>query len=441
MAYVSPGGAFSTSFGAAIDQDNANRRQAMLDALHVKQVEAQIAEGQAALEEKKQEHRDKIEEQERKDTISDVGAMAIGDIPDADLVARAKKYHVPMRTETTGGPVPAAEQIPQQFGQTATDLAAPKPVTRFLGSPKDADAKRKQDRLDQIITQVPDLDPASPEFKRAAIEYEMISGKSLPSALFTSKTAADTTAAVMRDSPTTGSVERLMGTDAKGKAIWAPWSGDAPKGAHWITQKDTSAGDAAREARKGAQIQSLHEAAIRELDGWSKQAQGEAQELRKLGPMLNSPTPITDRLVSPEILKLIVAGQGSGFRMTRDEINNVTHGRSRWEDLDNAVLQWTTDPSKALILSPTQREDLKNLVAAVKKEEAKVAHQVIDARTEYDDAMIAGDSARINKARTKLQKQFLDLGDEGDAGSSGGSSSGRTEYVMKNGKLVPKESK
>lgn len=426
MAYVSPGGAFANSFSDAMALDAAQRRQSMLDALHTKQVESEIASGQAALAEKRQEHADKIAEQKRKDTISDVGALAIGDVPDADLIARAKEHHIPLRTVQTGGPVDTP--IPQQFGQTATDVETPKPTIRFAGSPKMADEKKKQDRVDAIIAQVPSMDPHSPDFKRAAIEYEMITGKTLPAALLSDKAAATGEEAVMRQSPKSGKVERLTPQG------WVEWNTDVPKGAHWMTEpppKDTSAKD----ARKSAQVQSLHEAAVRELDGWTKQTQGEVEVLRKLDPMLNAPTPITDRLVSPEVLKLIVAGQGSGFRMTRAEIDNITHGRSRWEDLNQAIVQWSTDPTKALALSDTQRADLKSLAAEERRRANKVGHQVIDARTEFDDAMLAEDPTRLNKARTKLQQQFLSLEDEGGGGDTGGSDN-RTHYDLVNGKPV-----
>jgi hypothetical protein len=415
MAYVSPGGAFANSFSDAIDKENAARRQAMLDALHVKQVESEIASGQAALAEKRQEHQDKLDEQERKDTLADVGAMGIGDVPSADLLARAKKHHIDLRTTTSGGPV--ENPIPQTFGQTATDLESPKPVTRFGGNNAQIKEAAQKKQAQDFIASLPDADPRKAELKQA-FEAEA-AGLKVPPGYFAKQGSGDGEA-VMQQNTRTGAIERLI--DGK----WVPWTTDVPKGAHWMTDaapKDTSA----RDARKGSQIQTLHENAVKELDGWTKQTQGEVEVLRKLEPMLNNPTPITDRLVSPETLKLIVAGQGSGFRMTRTEIDGVTHGRSRWEDLDRAIAQWSLDPTQALSLSDTQRTDLKALVAEEKKRTNQVAHQVIDARTEFDDAMVAEDPARINKARTKLQQQFLSLDAEAD---------NRTHYDIVNGKLV-----
>lgn len=423
MAYVSPGGAFSNSFGDAMAADAAQRRQAMLDALHTKQVESEIASGQAALEEKRQEHADKITEQKRKDTISDVGSLAIGDVPDADLIARAKEFHVPLRTTTTGGSVQTP--IPQEFGQTATDLESPKAITRFGGSNAQIKEANQKKQAQAFIDSLPDTDPRKQELK-SAFEAEA-AGLKVPAGFFAKQTSATGEEAVMRQNTRSGKVERLTPQG------WVEWATDVPKGAHWMTEpppKDTSA----RDARKTSQIQTLHENAVKESDGWSKQTQGEVEVLRKLEPMLNSPTPITDRLISPEVLKLIVAGQGSGFRMTRAEIDNVTHGRSRWEDLNQALAQWSLDPTKALALSDTQRADLKALTGEARKRANKVAHQVIDARTEFDDAMVDEDPARINKARTKLQQQFLSL-DDGDGTSSGGEDN-RTHYDLVNGKLV-----
>lgn len=399
MDYVSPGGAFTSAFADAELQKAALARQAMLDDLTRKRTESEISLGQAALQEKRDEAAERIREKERAETERDVAGLAVGDIPDADLIARAKKHHVPIRTTL----MDAGGTVPPQFGQTATDTTG---QVRFAGTPKQADEAAKAQKIDAIVKQISGLDPSSPQFRQLATEYEMVAGKQIPATL-TGKTAATDAEAVFRQNPRTGTVERLQ------NGQWSPWGGDVPKGAHFMTEpppKDTSAAD--------RQLQTVHDRAITELDKWATPIEGHLDAIRSLGTMLNAKTPEADKLVAPLVIKATIAGQGSGFRMTRAEIENVVGGRSHWETLQAALQQWSLNPSQALSLTDSQREDLRALTRKIREKATKLTRQITDARHQIDDAT---DVKTINRARTRLQEDLssMDEADEDGGGTSG----------------------
>lgn len=416
MQYESPGFAASSVFQQQMMLDAAQRRQAALDALHTKQVESEISLGQAALEEKRNEAAEKVREKERAETERDIAGMAPGDIPDADLVSRAKKHHIPMRTEQA-----LPEPIPQQFGQTATDVTG---AVRYLGSPQQAIEAAKQKKIDGIVNQIKDLDPTSPQFKQLAAQYEMVAGKSLPAAFLNgAKTGSE---AVMRQHPTNGNVERLI------DGHWTAWDHDVPTGAHWMTVPDHSASDAARAAAGANQLQTTKEHAYAELGKWATPIQGHLDAIRDLGITLNAKTPEADRLVAPLVIKATISGQGSGFRMTRAEIENVVGGRSKWEGLQAALQQWSLDPSKALSLTESQRDDLRALTRKIRDKATKLSREITDARHTIDDA---ADAKAVNAARTSLQEKLASMDDDGASTGSGGGK--RIVYGMDGKPVAP----
>lgn len=401
MDYQSPGFAASSVFQQQMMLDAAQRRQAMLDDITKRKADSEIELGHAALAEKRAEAAEKVREKERAETERDVAGMAPGDIPDADLIARAKTHHIPLRTEPV---VP--EQIPQQFGQAATDTTG---AIRYLGSPQQSIEAAKQKKIDGIIGQIKDLDPTSPQFKQLAAQYEMVANKALPAAFLTGGKGTGSEA-VMRQHPTTGEVQRLI------DGQWAPWDHDVPTGAHWMTVPDHSASDAARAAAGANQLQTTKEHAYAELGKWATPIQGHLDAIRDLGITLNAKTPEADRLVAPLVIKATISGQGSGFRMTRAEIENVVGGRSKWEGLKAALQQWSTDPAQALSLTDSQRDDLRQLTRKIRDKATKLSREITDARHTIDDA---GDAKSVNAARTSLQEKLASM-DEDEGGTSTG---------------------
>lgn len=413
MPYVSPGDAFSSTFASVAAQEEAAKRQAFLDSLRAKQVENEIALGQAALQEKRDAHAADLKEKERKDTLSDIANLVPGDIPDADLIARAKTHGIPLRTE------PAAPSAPESmpgiaavpFGQVQTGItptrvgavvrpeAGPTAGIRFAGSPKQAEEVAQRARAKAFIDAMPDDDPRKQELKQA-FEAE-VAGLKVPPGYF-SKTGAAGEEAVMRQNPRTGTVERMI--DGK----WTPWTSDVPKGAHWMTEpapKDMTARDIA----KGNQLQVAREHAYTELDKRAQPIENQLSAIRELGTALNQKTPGADAVIAPLVLKATVAGAGTGFRMTQTEINQVLGAGTHWDSLKRALLKWDTDHSQALSLTDDQREDLRKLTREIRKKATQLSRQITDARHKIDDAE---DLPSVNRARTALQESLDKMDDE-----------------------------
>lgn len=412
--YASPALAFTSAFADGELQRTALARQAMLDDLHRRQVEGEITQGQAALAEKRQEHADTLTEKERNQTITDVAGLVPGDIPDPDLVARAQKHHVPLRTTQAEAPLgdapPASIASPDRGPQspaavtppgTGVLATPPRGAVRFAGSPAFAAQEAQRARAQAFIDSLPDGDPRKDELK-AAFEAEA-AGLKVPPGYFAKQTTPTTDEAVFRQNPTSGKVERLQ------NGAWVGWNGDVPKGAHFMTVPDHSASDAAHAAAADRQLQTVQEHAYAELNKWAVPIEGHLDAIRSLGTMLNAKTPEADKLVAPLVIKATIAGQGSGFRMTRAEIESVVGGRSQWETLQAKLNQWSLHPEEALSLTDSQREDLRGLARKIREKATKLSRQITDARHTIDDAK---DASTINHARTALQENLNRMDDE-----------------------------
>src|SRR5438093_1331333 len=97
MPYGSVGAAFTGGvedfMAQKFTQDLALRREAR----EQKIAEDEHNERVAALEEKRQEARERMREKERGEVEKTVANMEPGDIPDQDLQEQARKHHVPIR--------------------------------------------------------------------------------------------------------------------------------------------------------------------------------------------------------------------------------------------------------------------------------------------------------------------------------------------------------
>src|SRR5262249_11416323 len=108
-------------------------------------------------------------------------------------------------------------------------------------------------------------------------------------------------------------------------------------------------------------------------------------------------------------------------------------GRSQWESLKARLQQWSTDPSKALALTPSQREDLRKLIKAMRTKETKTMHDVEVARHKLDEAESVGD---LHKIRTDIMSS-LNRPDEGDDDAGAGGAAPKPTLRWVNGTLVP----
>jgi hypothetical protein len=423
--YMSPGDAFSSSIAQTLhDRDQAARQAAdfalkqQAEARLAKVQQAQLEEAQAALAEKRQEHQAAIDEKERNGTVKDVAAMVPGDIPDADLVSRAQKYHVPIRLTA---PVLAPQEAPPQApappaalaedptaaapvnGPAGTGVLVDKPGGAFAGTRQDVEKKKLEDKVNEIRDILSGADPGSPEYKKAILDYQMVTGKSIPAG-FAKETGG--TGNVARVSPDKGKVEVMR----EGKWVTAT-EADLGPGTHWLSEpvpKDTTAHDLAKQTAVGH----VYDTAVKELIDTEKPIKGHIDGINGLGSVLAQRTPAADALIAPLVLKATVAGQGSGFRMTRAEIENVLHSRSKWQDLEVALNKWSADPSKALQVTDEQRTDLRTLAKAIRVKANEQMTAITKARHDLDDAVEEGDSMKIRRIRTKLDEDLQKMNDE-----------------------------
>jgi hypothetical protein len=371
--FYSPSAAFGSGLEDYMRYRDGQAQKAFENKLAQQRIDIETKRQEAELENQlalRRESRERLDDMARSRVEKILATMEPGDILPSDVMEEAHRLHVPVRAQSATPAAPIQPAAPEGIAapdQPAGDLggasntgvpAAPTPTTALPGGPirfggtfaqrkaveTDAKVKALQETIAKAV-------PGSPEFIQAVMQYEMTTGKTVPAGLL--KGAGGDTEPIMRQNPTTGAVERLV----NGK--WIVQTGDAPKGTHFMTvppPKDTSAKD----ARDQAHLDLVHQQTVKEWDDIAKPVKSHLDSANELTQILRMKTPVTDKLVSPLVLKAIIAGQGSGFRMTRAEIDNITHGRSRWEDLNVALNKWSSDPTQALDLSDQQREDLAN---------------------------------------------------------------------------------
>jgi hypothetical protein len=126
--------AFSQTLEEAMLNREKEKRQAMLDHLAVQKAAREVdteanraEEHKQDLAERKREHDDANRWKETADVKSEVSALNIGQVPDPELTARAKKYGVAL-------PVTPPLAAPPIAGMTPPDMAGQGPGT-YKGSP------------------------------------------------------------------------------------------------------------------------------------------------------------------------------------------------------------------------------------------------------------------------------------------------------------------
>lgn len=102
-----------------------------------------------------------------------------------------------------------------------------------------------------------------------------------------------------------------------------------------------------------------------ELSKLAKPVDDAIARLGRLEDSLSQNTPQADALIAPELLTVMAGGAGSGLRMNEAEISRIVGGRSNFESLKAALNKWQLDPTKALSITPAQRDQIRRLVATV----------------------------------------------------------------------------
>lgn len=154
------------------------------------------------------------------------------------------------------------------------------------------------------------------------------------------------------------------------------------------------------------------------------------QRMSTLQDTINQMTPQADALIAPELLSVMAGGQGSGLRMNEAEIARIVGGRSNLESLKASLNKWQLDPTKALSITPAQRQQIRDLVGTVngKLQQKK---QVLD---QANEQLLNTEDPNAHRkivvdARNKLSA--VDQGSAPPAGSAGGASGsgGSTDKV------------
>lgn len=199
--YGSVGGAFTNSLLSAGLQREALKRQAMLDAIKVREAADTHDEAMQALEEKRTAAKQKVSDKKESQTLRRVAGLAVGDIPEYGLIEDAKAIGIPLRLVSSPGvgsalpavempappqtgriPEAPVESTPMPTGRTALPTAEPMPA-RFAGIPSQALVeKQNQAQLDYINSL-----PEGPA--KTAATYELRTGKPIPAGAL--KTDAD----------------------------------------------------------------------------------------------------------------------------------------------------------------------------------------------------------------------------------------------------------
>lgn len=416
MPYMSPGDAFASTFEDSLLQREQLRRQQMADALAV-QREQRIAQMQAlelqqakeALAEKRRTF-DEAQKDKRKAAFEKtIGEMMPGDIPTPELLNESKalglthvfpNFGVSTEPQMPEAPVgianPEAPPLPAQAPNTVTP-----PLQggfRFIGTAKQRQQKELEGKVNGLVNKITTLEPGSPEFLKTIAEYEMVSGKQFPASALKAPTTETTP--IVRSNTQRRTVERLV------NGQWVPVTGDVPKGAHFLQEQDTSVRDAANADRDSKRVETSREHGYTEFNNLSKDLEGTVKEYEKVGAMLAQHTAQADADLAPLILKATVGGMGSGFRMTRAEIENTLHGRTKWEDLQAALKKWSLDPQTAQI-PDSQREAVRDLAIAIRAKAAKALTKIQKARTSFDDAANKSDLNQMGRIRTQLHSDLF----------------------------------
>jgi hypothetical protein len=410
--YVAPGAAFSGGMEDFLMKQSLMKRQALLDTLAQRKQDLREKQDDAMMKEKIEEGKarradllDRANDRDRSDFEKRVSGMLPGDQPDPELIAKDQKFgtgffKAPQAATEVAGPTQTGAPLQEQ---------QPTGPAVYLGNRADRETRTKQAKVQEISERLSSLDPASPEYKQAVMDYEMLSGKTIPSALLKGG-AGNGDEAVARQNPRTGKVERLV------NGAWTPITGDVPKGTHFMTEpppKDTSAA----EARAATHRDDVHKTAISELDKWAKPVEDQLGAIHNLGTSLaQKNNPKADALVAVELLKSTVAG--NGVRLTQPEITQVLGGsRTKWDALELKLNAWGGDQSKPLVLTDTEKDEIRSLAKALRTKANSQHQKIIKARHDMDDA---NDVKSLNGIRTKLQEDlFRDDTPEDGAGPGG----------------------
>lgn len=395
MPYMSPGAAATGAMEQFLLQHDAKIRQAKLDSMEVQKVahsqkmdEQKLQLEREALQERRDVLASQLDDKDAARTQKTVDSMVEGDIADPPLMAKAQKHGIRLPVHSQPPP-PIPGTVSMQTGQPIVPqdappgIAAPQPQV-YMGGKAETLKKADDARAEAYINSLP-----NGALKQDAM-YELRTGKNPPA-------SANKPGAIrLLLDPRKG----IYKSPVTGQQVTDPAQINA---ATIDRMSDPTAGNGVAEARTATQLQHAYDAAMKELNDRAKPIEGHLQGIDELGGMLDLHSPQADTLIAPLVLKATVSGQGSGFRMTRAEIDNVLHGRSKWEDLQAAMQKWSTDPKEANSLTADQRQEMRDLAKKLRGKAANLLGKVSNIRDQIDEST---SPTEIKKLRSQLQKSL-----------------------------------
>lgn len=160
--------------------------------------------------------------------IQDMDAVGMGSLAPKPPVTQqsAPGLVAPNASAVPGGMrvAPAPNEPPAQMGLTG---AADPMVRPYVGSPAQRDKIAMRGQQQALIDSLPEGDPRKDEIRQSW--QAEAAGLKVPAGFFSKQSNADSQA-VFRQSPHSGSVERLV------DGQWTPWNGDVPRNSHFMTE-------------------------------------------------------------------------------------------------------------------------------------------------------------------------------------------------------------
>ena len=191
MPLVAPGYAFTSEFERQLltDQESARRdaemrlQQQREQRMAAAQAE-ELRQGQEALAIRRDEANRTIRDDLRTQTVNDVKMLRMGDIPDPELVERAKRFHVPLRLAPMGSVLeqapppslaaPGQEQLPHPLSGAGTPgIYTPGSV---MGTPEEERKATTDRRRGELAQRLAGVKPGSPEERQILIDAAINEG-------------------------------------------------------------------------------------------------------------------------------------------------------------------------------------------------------------------------------------------------------------------------
>lgn len=414
MDYVSPGDAFSSSLEQSLLLRHQQARQAQQDALEqqrqariTRNEEAERQQAKDALAEKRTEADLKAKETRRNDVAKTLDGMLPDDIASPDLVNDAQavglghKLHPDTGAVTNALSVPASLAANGDSGAPQGPMPLPVPQAalpmRIIGTPQQREKQDLQRKISESRDQLAAAEPGSPEERSAIMDYEMATGKQVPAR---HAAGADQMVGSFRQDPVSGKIQRST-KSIDGRTGWQDWAGDVPKDAHWMTERPAPVAKDNSIQLENQRI-AAHKTATAALDKAGVPYEGKLSEIAAAQAALDERSVTGDAEVAPLMLKALVAGTGSGFRMTKSEIDQVQNARTKLQSMSASLRKWNTDPKEALFFDDAQRKEFTHLLSTVRTITERHLDPINRARNDIDTAATPRD---IQKRVTALHEE------------------------------------